>query len=87
MTPEQRASLPAYPTPDEAILQDACVRVARLKHIVRASRVLKASMEYPVGHSQRCLLPRFVAEWERDHGPAPASAERFLETFGTKESQ
>jgi len=52
---------------------------------VRALRVRRAALEYPVGHPERARLPRFVAEWEEIHGAAIASTDLFLNTGGTGE--
>lgn len=57
---------------------DLIGRIARLAILTRALRVLRAASEYPPGHSERSKLPGWVSEWEREHGQAPASAERVL---------
>lgn len=48
---------------------------------VRALRVQRWCLEWPRGHAERPTVPRFVTEFERQHGPAPDSAERILEAF------
>ena len=58
-------------------------RISRLVTLARAIRVLRASLEYPVGHPERVKLPPWVGEWERQHGPAPASAEQILQLLDT----
>ena len=48
---------------------------------VKAMRVLRFTREYPLGHSESPRRPEFVRAWEAKHGPAPASAERYLEAL------
>ena len=53
-------------------------RLSALVNVCRAIRVRRWCLEWPRGHAERPRPPGFVAEFERVHGPAPASAERVL---------
>ena len=48
---------------------------------VRAMRVLRFTNEYPPGHSESPKRPKFVRDWEEKHGPAPKSAEDYLNSL------
>lgn len=73
-------SIPTQPTPVPSF-SDLCGRLARCAEAVRALRVLRWSLEWPAGHSERPASPRFVSEFEAIHGAAPESALRVLADF------
>lgn len=60
-------------------MDDITQRIGKLTQTIRALRVLRWSREWPQGHTDRPQAPRWVKAWEEQHGPAPESAERFLE--------
>lgn len=53
MTPEQRASLPANPSPREADDRALLGTVVRCLMAVKAARDLRVELEYPPGHPER----------------------------------
>jgi len=52
---------------------DACIAT------IRALRVLRWCQEWPSAHPESPGRPRFVREFEAQHGPAPESAERVVD--------
>jgi hypothetical protein len=60
-------------------MNDIDQRISKITQTIRALRVLRWSREWPQGHADRPQAPAWVKAWEREHGTAPASAERFLE--------
>jgi hypothetical protein len=56
-------------------------RITRCAHALRALRVVRWCHEWPPGHPESPMRPRFVREFEDKHGEAPASAERLLDTM------
>jgi hypothetical protein len=70
MNPTPPASNPSH--------ADLCARLCRCIEATRALRVLRWSLEWPAGHSERPATPVWVRRFEAAHGAAPASAERVL---------
>lgn len=56
-------------------------RLARCSSILRAIRVIRWCVGWPNGHPDAPNRPRFVLEFEDQHGEVPASAERVLREF------
>ena len=79
MTPEQRAAMPDVEHPATKTMVRTIETVERLKTELRAGRVIRHFREWPRGSAEMPKRPEFVREWEQEHGPAPLSAEVYLE--------
>ncbi|MBX3743813.1 MAG: hypothetical protein KF833_00750 [Verrucomicrobiae bacterium] len=62
-------------------LETLAGRVERCGTLTRAIRALRWCREWPAGHADRPAQPGFVRDFEKAHGPLPASAERIMAEF------
>lgn len=81
-TPEELAMMPAHPHPRDEQDRADLELVTRCLLRVRAMRVFRVSMEYPLGHPEGRHPPKFVRDWESQYGPAHQSAVAVLDEVG-----